>query len=97
MEKLEKDFQAIYDSMHGYLKKEYRIPWVKNVWEEETGFKLAYDDFWTVREHLCQRYGIDWDDEDLERIMNGIMNLDEDLCRRMFQYTIEYAKRGYQL
>lgn len=93
----EQDFQKIYQSMTGQLKQEHRVPWVPNAWKEDTGFKRAYEDFWTAREHLCHRFGIDWEDPDLELFMNGSMDLEEDVCRRMFLYALEYAKRGYQL
>lgn len=97
MQKLEKDFQAIYNSVTGGLKKEYRVPWVGNAWKDQTAYRQAYADFWTAREHLCQRFGMDWEDEDLERFMNGILDLEEDLCRRMFYCTIYYVQNDMKL
>ena len=97
MQELEKDFQKLYNSVNGSLRQEFRVPWAGSVWEEETEYQKAYADFWTAREHLCQRFGIDWEDMDLELFMNGALALEEDICRRMFWCTIEYAKRGFQL
>ena len=94
---LEADFETLFNSIHGYLSKEARASWTKNMWEEASEYNKAYTDFWTARTHLCERFGIEWDDPDLELFMNGITEMDEDLCRRMFLATVEYAKRGFKI
>ena len=83
--------------MSGQLLPDLRISWVENAFVEGTAYDQAYSDFWTAREHLCARFGLDWGDEDLELFMNGIMNLSEDIARRMFLCGVEYAKRGCKL
>ena len=64
---------------------------------EGTALDQAYKDFWTAREHLCERFGIDWEDDDLELFMNGILHLTRDLALRMFYYGMVYVRRGYKL
>ena len=97
MRELEKDFQAIYNSVTGAWKKEYRVPWVENAWKDQSAYQQAYTDFWKARENLCRRFGIDWEDEDLELFMNGILSLEEDLCRRIFYCTIYYVQNEMKL
>ncbi|MBQ2926949.1 MAG: hypothetical protein IJD98_00085 [Oscillospiraceae bacterium] len=94
---LEKDFQILFDSIHGYSRPEHRAVWTTNLWQESTEYKQAYDNFWVARKHLCERFGIDWEDDDLELFMNGINDMAEDLCRWMFLATVEYAKRGFRI
>ena len=91
------DFEEIYATMIGDRRLQGGVPWVENASVEGTDFGSAYRDFWVVREHLCRRFGMVWEDEDLERLMNAVMCLSEDVARRMFRYGIEYAERGYKI
>ena len=93
----EEDFDSIYSTMMGNIRICWAVPWVEDSFRSENGISRAYKDFWTAREHLCQRFGLDWEDADLELFMNGILKLEEEVARRMFLYGIEYAKRGYKL
>ena len=92
MDKVERDCKRILAAVVGAMEAEYPFQWVENAFTPGTKFAKAYDDFWIAREHLCKRFGIDWEDDDLELIMNGIMNLEEDIGRRMFLYGVKYAK-----
>ena len=91
------DFESIYLTATGGLVPEARVPWVKEICGEGTPYAQAYRDFWDAREHLTERFPLEWEDEDLERIMNGIMHLEREVARQMFLNGIEYAKRGYRL
>ena len=91
MDKTEKDFRWLYQMMCGYVDAEYPYDWVDNAFVEGTVFSRAYEDFWTARENLCRRYGMDWEVVELERFMNGIMALTEDVARRMFYIGIRYS------
>ena len=91
------DFDMIYSTIVGQMRRTGGVPWVKNIFVEGTAYNKAYQDFWTAREHLCARFGIEWEDPDLELFMDGILDLEEDLARAMFEATIEYAKRDYRL
>lgn len=91
------DFDRIYGTMYAHLVEEYRVPWVQDAWRVDSGINRAYEDFRVAREHLCERFGLDWEDADLERIMNAVLVLEKDVGRRMFDAGVEYAKRGFQL
>ena len=82
---MEKDFEEIYNDITEQLAR------------EDSDYARAYADFWTARENLCRRFGMDWEDEDLERIMDGVLALEKDLGRRMFDAGMEFAKRGRKL
>ena len=97
MENWEKAFEKIYMTMSGNIQMSDGVPWVNNAFAEGTAYSQAYEDFWTAREHICTRFGLDWEDEDLERFMNAILNLERDVSIHMFRYGIEYAQRGFQL
>ena len=88
------EFEDIYLSMTGEL--EPGLPWVENAFAEGTECSRAYQELWAARENLCRRFGMDWEDKDLERIMNAVALLEEDFGRRMFRCGIEYARREWE-
>ena len=91
------DFEEIYATMTGDRRLNGGVPWVESASVEGTDFERAYRELWMVRERLCRRFGMEWEDGDLERIMNAVMDLSEDVARRMFRYGIEYSERGYRI
>lgn len=91
------DFEEIYATVTGDRQLSGGVPWVENAFVEGTDFTRAYRDFRIAREHLCRRFNLDWEDEDLERLMDAVLCLSEDLARRMFRYGIEYANRGCKI
>lgn len=97
MENWELDFEEIFNTVTGDQNEAFRVSWVENVWEKETGFQLAYEDFQEARENLCRRFGLDFEDPDLERFMDGVLKLEKDIARRMFLAGITYARKGCRL
>ncbi|MGM9660836.1 MAG: hypothetical protein ACI3WQ_09585 [Faecousia sp.] len=91
------DYETIRDSVLGYLSEAYRVPWAENISREGTAYAQAYQDFWTAREHLCERFQLDWEDDDLELIMNAVLLVEKDVARGMFDATLTYAEKGRQL
>lgn len=96
MDSIQEDFERIYMKVTGNLSEDTSLDWVESAFVEGTDFQQAYDTFWEVRESLCRRFGMDWEDGDLERLMEGILSLGRDLARRMFYYGMVYARRGCQ-
>ena len=96
MQTLEDDFRLIYEAIQG----DHRLlPWVRNAWKDGTGFAEGYDILWQQREILAQRLGIEdfCEDENMEAMMNAVLMIQEDLCRRMFYCTIRYVLKGCKL
>ena len=96
MDDFEKNFETIYHIVSGDTEAEPPFRWVEDASQPGTGFDRAYQDFWTAREHLCQRFGIDFEDDDLELFMNGILTLSRDIAERMFRCGVEYAKGDWK-
>ena len=97
MDRIREDFELIYQKVIGNMKKDTSIPWVEDAFVKGTDFAQAYDIFWEVRENLCRRFSIDWEDEDLEGFMDAVITLERDLAQRMFYYGMVYARRNYKL
>ena len=97
MEKMREDFEMIYMKVTGDLGEDISLPWVEDAFVNGTGFKQAYDAIWKARDGLCRRFGLDWEDQDLEGLMAGITDLERDLAQRMFYYGMVYARRNYKI
>ena len=97
MEKMREDFELIYMKVTGDLREDISLPWVENAFVDGSAFKLAYETIWKGREGLCRRFGLDWEDQDLEGLMTGITDLERDVAQRMFYYGMVYARRDYKL
>ena len=92
MDRIEKDCKLILSMATGAIDAKPPFEWVENAFAPGTLFSEAYEDFALAREHLCERFGMAEDDDDLELIMNGLLKLEEDLGRRMFLYGFRYAE-----
>ena len=93
----EDDFMAIYEAMTGSDNSE--VPWVPNAWAEDTAFARGYELLRQLRESLALRLGIEdfCEDENMESIMDAVLMIQEDLCRRMFYCTLRYVLKGCKL
>ena len=93
---LEKDFLEIFNGMMG---DQSEASWVRNIWREDGGYARGYAALRDARDRLARRLGSEAcdDDRDLEQIMGALVDIQEDLCRKMFYYTVQYAQRGYRI
>ena len=91
------DFETIRDSVLGYLTESNRVPWAEDISRVGTAYDKAWQDLWTARCHLCQRFAMEWDDADLELIMDAVLLLEKDVARGMFDTALTYAERDRKL
>ncbi len=82
MHNLEKDFEDVYLSAIGERTED--IPWVSAVSGSRDAYDQAWQDIDHARTRLCQRFNLDWEDPDMETLLNGVMVLEKDIARRMF-------------
>ena len=91
MGETEQDFQLIFNMAMGVVEPGKPFEWVTNSFAPGTKYAQACEEVYNARESLCFRFGMDEEDADLERIMNALMDLEEELSRRMFFYGMKYA------
>ena len=97
MNVLEKDFEKIYHTLIGTLLPQFRVPWVPNIFIEGTPYDQAYQVFWDARMQMVENYGIEFECDELEDIMNAILDVEKEIGFYMFQMGMEYEKRGHKL
>ena len=86
----EEELDDIYLSLQGFLREEYRVPWVENAYAPGSVCKRAYHDMRAAYGRLCDRLGVNIDDgdSDLNDIVEAMETIQEDLSKRMFRLGI---------
>ena len=91
MENDEEIFEKVLCAARGELVEGLVPDWVEGPGET---YDRACEELWQARRDLCDRTGIDWEDTALERIVNALDTLEQDLARRMFHAGIAVARKG---
>lgn len=89
----EKLLDDIYLSLQGSLLPETAVPWVPNLFKPYGYCEREYAKMRESYVRVCTRMGIDPDDEDedLNRIVLALENIQEAYCKEMFRLGMEYA------
>ena len=97
MDTLKKDFEKIFHSLTGMIRPQYRVLWTPNISVEGTPYAQAYQILWDARMQMVENYGIEFECDELEDIMNAILDVEDEIGFYMFQMGMEYEKRGRKL
>ena len=81
------DFEAIYETLIGQRIPQTAVPGVESIASEGTAYSEAYQTLMEARMNLTRRFGMDFEDEDLERIMNAIAVIEKEIAKGMFRCT----------
>lgn len=80
-----------YQSMACGLMEDYRMPGVENAFAEGSYCLQRYGDMRDAYDRLCDRLGVVDEDQDVEDIINAFMDIQEELCRRMYRYGAQFG------
>lgn len=83
--------QLVYDLMCGSIDRETfrgeEVKVVENAYAEGSECDRIYQEVYEACERVCERLGTAYgEDEDVERIMDGMLEIQGILCRKMFEY-----------
>ncbi len=76
------NFEEIYLTAIGEAAEPLR--WVQEVIGSDDVYLQAWQEIDDARAQLCQRFGMDWEDPALERLVNAILVLEREVGRRLF-------------
>lgn len=85
--------KKVYDSLWGSLKEEYRVPWVENAAETGSYCMNKYGEMLGAYWRLARRANGTDEDGDGEIMINSLLDIQEYLCLKMFEYGVLYAKK----
>ena len=84
--------KEVYDSLWGGVSEEYRIPCVEDATASGSHCMELYGQMLDAYDRLLLRLGRVDDDDDVEDIINSLLDLQEELCLKMFEYGRIYEK-----
>ena len=93
METPEMLYEDIFATVTGHMLPEYALDWVENGGVPGQDYYQVYEQLWEGRQELCDRFGLDWEDPSLEKIMRSVTDLEFALARRMFRAALDCAER----
>lgn len=78
----------IYESMMGNLVKPIRG--IENAFASGTHCEQLYDEIYMANRRICERLGVE-EDTDVELIVSNFLELNRELCIRMFGYGTRFG------
>ena len=76
--------EDIYASLNGDALPEVAIRWVENMFAEGKRCSVLYGEVYEANIRLCERLGVLDEDEDVERIISNLLEMQNILCEKMF-------------
>lgn len=81
--------EDIYDSIQGELL--IPVPGVENAFAEGSLCHQLYQDMLDAYARVCERLGCADEDQDVETIINSLLTIQKELCRRMYFYGCKFS------
>lgn len=78
------DFNAFYETLIGERIPAMRVPGVVCIAEEGSAYSQAYQTLMDARLSLTQRFDMEFEDKDLERIMEAVSVIEKEAARGAF-------------
>ena len=79
-------WEQVYESMVCHVLAEYRMPGVEDAFADGTFCMQQYTQMRDAYDRLCERLGVVDEDADVECIIQCYMEMQRELCKRMFFY-----------
>ena len=86
--------EAIYATLVGVMRKEFRVPGVENLFAEGSECMNCYSDMLAAYERLCDRLGVVDEDKDVEVIIHSLMVIERNVSMKMFEYGMKFASEN---
>lgn len=83
--------ENIYMTMSGQLVEEHCFPGVENAFARGEFCMIRYSQMLDAYQRLCKRLGTEDEDADVEVIIHSLMNIEKELCFRMYYYGAKFG------
>lgn len=79
-------WEQVYEAMTCHVSKEYCMPGVEDAFADNAFCMQKYRQMRDAYDRLCERLGVEDEDTDVECIIQCYMEIQRELCKRMFLY-----------
>lgn len=86
----EEFIEQVYDTLNGFLIGDSAVSGVENAFFDGSYCQEKYDEVFNLKILLCERLASP-DDEDIERIVGNMMDIQHELCIKMFRLGVEFC------
>lgn len=83
----------VNNTLQGQLKSAYQIPQVENAFATGSKCEQLYSQVYDAERRLEQRLGVHGYDKDVEAIIDALLEIQEELCCRMYCYGAKFGMR----
>ncbi len=83
----------VYNTLQGHLEPAYQISGVENAFAPGEKCDLLYEKAYDAQRRLERRLGAQEYDADVEAIINALMEIQEELCYRMYCYGAKFGMK----
>ena len=80
-------WEQIYESMTCHVSENYRMPGVEDAFAYGSFCMQQYGKMRDAYDRLCDRLGVEDEDDDVECIIRCYMEIQRELCKQMFFYA----------
>ena len=84
--------EQVYDCLLGQTERNITLNWVENIFTDGSAYDHNYGEVLDAYERLCQRLGTGDEDADVEIIINSMLDNEQIVALKMFEYGMKYAK-----
>ena len=88
-----RQIEEIYDTLFGVMEAEAGMAGVENAFARGTPCERWYKEMGDAYLRLCDRLGVEDEDEDVEVIVNSLLAISRELGLQLFEYGLKFAEK----
>ena len=83
----------VYETLQGETNPAFMVPGVENAFEEGKKCALLYKEIYDAQRRLETRLDVEPYDEDVEKIITALLDIQKELCFKMYKYGAQFGLR----
>ena len=83
--------EDVYETLQGETNQGFMVPGVENAFEEGKLCNTLYKEIFAAQRRLEERLQVDPYDEDVEKIITAMMDIQRELCFKMYEYGAKFG------
>ena len=90
---VEQFIENVYETLQGETNPAFMVPGVENAFDEGKKCALLYKEVYHAQRRLETRLDVDPYDEDVEKIITALLDIQKELCFKMYRYGAQFGLR----
>lgn len=85
--------EDVYETLQGETSPGFMVPGVENAFDEGKKCALLYKEVYDAQRRLEARLDVEPYDEDVEKIITSLLDIQKELCFKMYAYGAKFGHR----